>query len=95
MIYRELAALVAQGLVTWHLDVPLGLRPEVSLRHLLDAVEPPALRQQGLTHLHALEQARQAVRAATGDDAILTLPEALLCAARRRPGARRLEWPPP
>ncbi|HYP28707.1 MAG TPA: lantibiotic dehydratase, partial [Blastocatellia bacterium] len=68
-VYRLLARLRDDGLISWTLQVPLGPRPEASLRGRLERIGEDGLRGRSLEALGELERARDAAEAAAGDAA--------------------------
>jgi hypothetical protein len=66
-VFQLLAALSNKGIISWGLDVPITLRPEVTLRRLLERIEDEELRARVLEPLDRLEEARREVAAAAGD----------------------------
>jgi hypothetical protein len=70
-VYRALAELRDKRLIAWTLDLPLGLRPEATLRAMLEGVGDEGLRAWALGQLDELEAARGRVARAGGDSAKL------------------------
>ena len=64
--FEILAQLAATGIVTWALEAPLELRPEVRLRAALERIGAPPPAAPALPALAALEAGRQRVAAAAG-----------------------------
>jgi len=75
-IYNILEFLRTCGAILWSLEVPFELRPERSLRHILEHIEEDRLRQPAIAALEELECARQSVANAAGN--AQQLDEALL-----------------
>jgi hypothetical protein len=65
-VRRTLERLVARGLLSWKLDVPLSTRPEAALERSLWRVEDHGQRERGLSALRELVSARDAVARAAG-----------------------------
>ncbi|HSR24858.1 MAG TPA: lantibiotic dehydratase, partial [Candidatus Eisenbacteria bacterium] len=59
-----------RGIVTWGLRVPVGPRPERSLRADLERIGDREVRERGLAALAELEAGRDRLRAAVGPDRI-------------------------
>lgn len=71
-VYELLDELVAEGAITWTLEVPTtGDPPERLLRAELDRLEPSPARDRAFAALEALERARDRVSAAAGSAARL------------------------
>jgi hypothetical protein len=66
-VFYLLSDLSNKGLISWGLDLPITLRPEVSLRRLLERIEDEELRARALEPLEQLEEARRRVAEAAGD----------------------------
>ncbi|MCA1566101.1 MAG: lantibiotic dehydratase family protein [Acidobacteria bacterium] len=72
-VFAILEGLRAQRLLVWQLEVPLDTYPERRLREALERIDEEGLRQAALAPLDELEQARDAVAAAAGDAAKLSI----------------------
>ncbi|MFI5527228.1 lantibiotic dehydratase [Kitasatospora sp. NPDC051853] len=66
-VTAALEELVRRRWVTWRLDVPADIRPELRLRERLLTIGDPAVRDPALARLDALERARDEVAAAGQD----------------------------
>lgn len=66
-VHRLLEKAVAEGLVRWSLEVPVGPSPERRLRQTLNQVDAPDLRKKLASPLDRMEAARESVAAAKGD----------------------------
>lgn len=70
-LYNHLAILRNKGLILWTLEIPYEMRPEVTLRQLLDRIDDARVRQPALDLLAEYEAARDKVAGASGDAAQL------------------------
>lgn len=66
-IYDVLEQLRQRKLISWTLEVPVGLYPERALWRLLDQIRDERLRKESEAPLLEIEQAREAIRVAAGD----------------------------
>jgi hypothetical protein len=66
-VYAILSELRERRLIAWQLDVPVGPRPEESIRRFLAGVEDDELRAQALALVDELGAAKDAVAEATAD----------------------------
>ena len=66
-VYRLLEAFRDRGLITWMFEIPSSTRPEMTLRTLLEPVQPAPLRQRAMHALIEMERAQQVVASAAGD----------------------------
>ena len=67
-VYALFHTLQEMGLISWKLEVPMEIHPERSLRSMLERIGDAGLRASSLASLNELEEARDAVREAAGDD---------------------------
>jgi len=70
-VYNHLAILRNKGLILWTLEIPYEMRPELTLRRLLDRIDDERVRQPALDMLAEYEAARDKVAGAAGDAAQL------------------------
>ena len=70
-VLAVLDRLAQAGIVTWTLEVPLELRPELTLRAALERIGDPDLREPALRALEELDEGRRRVAGAAGDPAAL------------------------
>ena len=66
-IYAVLEELRQRKLISWNLEVPVGLYPERSLWQSLSQIRDEGLRKESEAPLLELEKAREEIRLATGD----------------------------
>ncbi len=66
-IYAVLAQLRERKLISWTLEVPVGLYPERALWQLLDQIRDERLRKESEAPLLELEKAREEIRLAADD----------------------------
>lgn len=66
-IYAILEKLVADGLITWTIEVPIGSHPERDVRALFERIEEEGIRRTAIGALDELESARDLVAGAAGD----------------------------
>jgi len=66
-VYDVLEQLRQRKLISWALEVPVGLYPERALWRLLGQIRDDRLRKESEAPLLELEQAREAIRLAAGD----------------------------
>jgi hypothetical protein len=70
-VYNHLAILRNKGLILWTLEIPYEMRPELTLRRLLERLDDERVRWPALDILAEYEAARDKVADAAGDAAQL------------------------
>ncbi|HKP10965.1 MAG TPA: lantibiotic dehydratase, partial [Blastocatellia bacterium] len=66
-VYKQLLKFEQEGVVSWKLEVPVELEPELTLTRLLDGIGNEDVQRQAYAKFGLMQQARQAVSEAAGD----------------------------